>query len=809
MRTFWQDLRFGLRMLAKAPGFTAVAVLTLGLGIGANTAIFSVVNGVLLRPLPYAAPGQLVRFFTVFPTQPHFPIAKADYQDLRERTGSFSNMALYAERDLDLTVNDRPEHLAGMAVSYEFFQVLGVHPILGRDFAANEQVRGNNHVAILSNELWRTHFGSDPNIVGRSLTLSGEPFTVIGVLPPGVQHVGGDYHSTGHGDNVDVWWPIDLLPLQKFDRGAHFMNGVARLKQGIGVEQASADMNTIADQLRREFPDGDENLRFKVVALKEEIVGRARTLILVLLGAVGFLLLIACVNVANLMLARATARSREMALRSVLGAGGWRLVRQLLTESLALACLGSVFGLLLAYWGVDALLALSPDKLPRLQAVHVDGFVLVFAVGLTVVTSVIFGFAPALVLLKSDVNQSLRDGDRGTTRGAARGRLGNVLVISEIALALVLLAGGGLLLRTFVNLQHVDAGFQPAHVLTFHTNLVAKRYKDDATFIRFYQELVTRMQKLPGVEYAGVATDIPWTGYDENANFGIVGRADDPKNPFEARYHFVSPDYFRAIGTPLLSGRFMTPADDTSAPKVVMINAALARRYFSNEDPVGKVLNVFGVKDVKIIGVVGDVKDTPDAPAAKPAYYLPDFQMAYQDQHAVVLRASGDLESLARAARAEVLAIDPDLPITDVRTMEEVGGRAISDARFSVLLVGVFAGTALLLAAVGIFGVISYTVTQRTHEFGIRMALGAQPGNVLAMVVKEGARLGLAGVLIGIVCAAVLMRGMASLLFGVGASDPVTFAGVALVMVGVALAACYFPARRAMRVEPMAALRHE
>jgi predicted permease len=412
-------------------------------------------------------------------------------------------------------------------------------------------------------------------------------------------------------------------------------------------------------------------------------------------------------------------------------------------------------------------------------------------------------------LLKTDVNQSLRDGDRGTTRGVGRGRLGDLLVISEIALALVLLAGGGLLLRTFVNLQHVDAGFQPAHVLTFHTNLLAKRYKDDATFIRFYQELVARLQKLPGVQYAAVSTDIPWTGYDENSNFEITGRQEDGENSPEARYHLVSPDYFRAIGTPLVAGRFLTPADDAKAPKVVLINAALARRYFPNEDPVGKSLNVFGAKDVKIIGVVGDVKDTPDAASAKPAFYLGDFQMAYQDQHAVVLRASGDLESLARAAREEVLALDPDLPITDVRTMEEVGGRAISDARFSVLLVGVFAGTALLLAAVGIFGVISYMVTQRTHEFGIRMALGAQPGNVLAMVVKEGARLGLAGVVIGIVCAAVLMRGMASLLFGVGASDPVTFAGVALVMVCVALAACYFPARRAMRVEPMVALRHE
>ena len=813
MEKIWQDLRYGARMLRNSPGFTAIAVLTLALGIGANTAIFSVVNGVLLRPLPYPAAGQLVRVFSVWPTQPHFPMAIADFKDYIDQNKVFANAALYAERDLDLTIKERPEHLAGMGVSHAYFGVLGYHPALGRDFQPSEDYKANGHVVILSDQLWRNRFGSDPNIVGRTIELSGEPFTVIGVMPPGIQHVGGDFHSLPHGDNVDLWWPLPLdLRGNGCDRGCHYLNMVARLKDGVTLEQASADMNSIAAILAKEYADSNKDGRILIVPLKEEIVGRARVLLTVLLGAVGFLLLIACVNVANLSLARATAREREIAVRSVLGASQMRIVFQLLAESLLLAFLGCLVGVVLARWGVDALIALSPANLPRLQMVHLDGRVLAFAAIVTVFTAMIFGLAPAAAMLRTDVNRSLKDGDRGATSGGGRARLRNWLAAIEIALALVLLTGAGLLLRTFFNLQHVNMGFQPEHVLTFHTDLPDKRYPKDEDSIRFYKNLAARLRSLPGVQVVGVSSDIPWTGYDENTSFSIEGIPDNPDRRPEARYHFASPDYFLAIGTPLLRGRFFALTDDANSQSVLLVNSAFAQRYFPGEDAVGKRLDLWDKKGVVIIGVVGDVKDTPNAASAQPALYWPDWQ--YTERQAGsgrtgVLRASSDLATLAREVPQEVLALDKDLPVTDVRPMDEIGARAISNARFTLLLVGCFAGLALLLAAVGVFGVMAYSVTQRRHEIGIRMALGAQQRDVLDMVVAQGAKLAAAGVLVGVVAALFLTRAMKSLLYGVGASDPWTFVGVAVLLVGVALFACYLPARKASRVDPMVALRYE
>jgi predicted permease len=811
MGSFWQDVRYGVRMLLKNPGFSVVAVITLALGIGANTAIFSVVNGVLLRPLPYPAAGQLVQVFTVMPTQPRFPMAIADFKDYMDQNKVFSSGALYAERDLDLTVSDTPLHLSGMGVSQMYFQVLGYHPALGRDFGQKEDYKGNNHVVILSDRLWRTRFGSDPNIIGKGIILSDESFTVIGVMPPGVQHVGGVYRSTAQGDTVDAWWPLALWPSKpdECDRGCHFLNMVARLKPGVSAQQANADMNSIAANLAKLYPDSDKNNRILIVPLKEEIVGQARLMLYVLLGSVGFLLLIACVNVANLSLARATSRQREIALRSVLGAGGFRIVRQLLTESLLLASAGCALGLLFAGWGVAALVALSPENLPRLQSVKVDASVLIFAALITILTALLFGLAPALTILREDVNKALKDGDRGTTASAGRGRLRDWLVTAEIALALVLLAGGGLLMRTFLNLQRVSAGFEPAHVLTFHTDLPGKRYADSASFVRFYKNLADRLQALPGVQAVGVSSDIPWTGYDENSSFDIEGRPANPNESVEARYHFVSPDYFRTMGIPLVRGRFYSLSDDDKSPKVIVVNSALAEKYFPGQDAVGKHLELWGNKGVAIIGIVGDVKDTPDGSQAKPAFYFLDAQVTDRSDRTVVIRAQSNLSTLTGEVRREVLAIDKDLPITNVVPMDEIGTHAVSNARFTMLLVGSFAGLALLLAAVGIFGVMSYSVTQRMHEFGIRMALGAQQENVLGMVVSQGARLAAAGVAIGLVAAMVLTRAMATLLYGVSASDPWTFAGVAVVLVAVALFACYLPARRASRVDPMVALRYE
>jgi predicted permease len=809
LATLWQDLGYAFRMLRRSPGFTAVAVLTLALGIGANTAIFSVVSGVLLRPLPYPEPGELVRVFTVLPTQPHFPMAVADFYDYRERTKVFGSSALYAERDLDLTANERPEHLSGMAVTHDYFRVLGFHPILGRDFEESEEYKKNNHVVVLSERLWRTRFNADPAIVGKGVLLSGESFTVIGVMPAGIQHVGGDFHTPAHGETVDLWWPLALLPHDAAgcDRGCHYLNMVARLAPGISATQAGAAMNSISAQLAKEHPDNAHQIL--VVPLKEEIVGRARLTLFVLLGAVGFLLLIACVNVANLSLARATTRQREFALRSVLGAGNFRILRQLLTESLLLAFFGCGLGLVFAIWGVDALVAVGPEKLPRLQAVHMDARVLGFAALITMLTSVIFGLAPALATLRTDVNQTLKDGDRGTTQASGSGGLRNMLVIVETCLALVLLAGAGLLMRTFINLQHVNAGFQAEHVLTFHVDLPSKRYPDDATSTRFYKNLVERLKTLPGVQSAGVASDIPWTGYDENSDFHIEGRPENPNESPEARYHFATPGYFETIGTPLLSGRSFALTDDEKAPNVMVINEALARRYFPGEDPVGKQLHLWGKNGVKIIGVVGDVKDSPDATAAKPAFYWDDWQNSDRDARVIVLRSTSNLAPLVQAVRAEVAALDKDLPVTDIRPMENVGAHALSSARFTFLLIGCFAGLALLLACVGIFGVMAYSVTQRTHEFGIRMALGAQQRDVMGMVLAQGARLLVAGVFLGWIAAFSLTRVMAGLLFGVRAGDPWTFAGVSALLAVVTIAACVLPARRATKVDPIEALRYE
>jgi predicted permease len=806
------DLRYGVRMLRKSPGFTFVAALTLALGIGANTAIFSVVENVLLRPLPYPEPGQLVSAFTVTPTQPHFPTSIADFYDYRRRADVFSSSALYAQRDLDLTSGDRPEHLSGMGVSHEYFRVLGYHPALGRDFDEKEEYKNNNHVVILSDRLWRTRFDSDPNIVGKSILLSSEPFTVIGVMPPSVQHAGGNFHSAAHGDTVDLWWPLPLQPHSEnnCDRGCHYLNMVARLRPQITLAQASAQMNAVADQISREFRDNDLSTHVLLVPLKEEIVGRARLMLTVLMAAVGFLLLIACVNVANLSLARATARQREIGVRSALGAGRGRILRQMLTESLLLAALGTALSLPLAKAGIAALVALSPDQVPRLQAVHLDLGALAFTTAVTVFTALIFGLAPAFATLHNDVNRSLRDtGSRGSTDSAGHSTLRDWLVVSEVALALVLLAGAGLLVRTFQNLQHVEMGFQPEHVLTFHVDLPDKRYPKDDNFIHFYKSLHARLKALPGVQLAAESADIPWDGYDENSNFEVIGGSAELNRDAEAQYRFASPEYFRAVGIPLIGGRFFEETDTQTSQIVTVVNAAFARRYFPGEDPVGKRLNIWNKKGVIIVGVVGDVKPSPDAPAAKPSFYWDDWQNPQLAERIVVVRTSSDLHALAGAIPGEVRAIDKDLPVTHILAMDEVAAHAVSTARFTVILVGSFAALAVLLAAVGIFGVMAYSVAQRTHEIGIRAALGAQPTDLRRMIVARASKLAAIGVIFGAVAALLLARSIRSMLFQVSPNDPTTYGAVALVLTAVALTASYIPARRATRVDPIVALRHE
>jgi len=808
MQTFWQDLRYGARMLLKNPGFTLIAVLTLALGIGANTAIFSVVNGVLLKPLPYREPEQLIRVFERSRTQPKFPMSGGNFQDYRDQNSTLGGLALYTRQDLELSQDDKPERLAALRVSAGFFELLGAQPLLGREFRREDELPDNNQVVILSHGLWQRRFNGDPNIVGRVVTLSGRPFTVVGVAPQGLQHVGGDYRSMPHGESVDAWWPVALSP--QAGRGAHFLNAVGRLKPGVSIAQAEADFNAIAERLAQQFPNTNQSWRIAIQPLREEIAGRARTTLLALFGAVFFVLLIACVNVANLLLARATAREREIAVRSAVGAGRWRIVRQLLTESLLLSIVGGAAGILLAQWAIDALRALGPEQLPRLQAVNIDGRILFFTLGVTLLTGVLFGLAPALQAGQFNLNALLKEGGRGG--GGQRRRLRDALVITEVALALALLAGAGLLIRSFWKLQQTDPGFNPERVLTASLTLPGARYGDAPKVASFQRQLIDRVTALPGVQSAGVTSDLPWTGYDENAGFTIEGKTFPPNDGPSARYHYVSSDYFRTIGVPLIAGRFFNADDRQDAQLALLINRSMAERYWPGESAVGKRLTFSSQPKEKdwytIVGVVGDVKDFPHSPAAAPAFYWATTQLTPR-QLILAVRFSADPLNLIEAVRGEVRSLDKDLPLADAQTLETIAAIAVAGRRFTLWLVGFFALTAMALAAIGIYSVLSYLVAQRTHEIGLRMALGAQLGNVLKLVIRQGMTLVLLGIASGMAAAFALTRLIKGLLFEVSATDPLAFALAATLLALVALLACYVPAWRATKVDPMVALRHE
>jgi len=803
MDNLTQDLRFGLRLLRKNPGFTAVAVFTLALSIGANAAIFDVVNGVLLKPLPYKEPDRIVRVFENSPRFPKFPISPANFLDYRERNDVFDDFATFARGDLDLSVNDRPERLTGMRVSHGFFHLLGFEPELGRVFLPIDEINGNEHVAIISRALWERSFGKDPAIIGAPVTLSGMSFTIVGIIGSGLQHVGGDYHSLPHGGNVDVWWPLTMDPKV---RTSHFLNAIARLKTGITREQAEARMNVIAQQLEEQHPE-DKDWRIRIVSLRDEIVGGAQTMLLILFGAAGFVLLIACVNIANLLLATATARQKEIAVRTALGAGRLRLIRQMLTESLLIAVGGGVAGLLVARWGIEALVALGPKQIPRLHMLSLDWRTFAFALTASLLTGALFGLAPALQISKVNLNESLKEGGRGSAGGARHNRLRGLLVIAEVSLAFVLLIGAGLLMRTFFYLQNVDPGFNPERVLTATIDLPGARYSTGRKASSFYRELIGRLAALPGVQGAAATSDLPWTGYDENTSFGIEGRQFSDDEYPSAQYHFATPDYFRTVGIPLLEGRYFSEADDADAPRVIVINKSMADRYWPDADAVGKRVRLWGETRM-IAGIVGDLKDSPGELRAKPGFFFPVNQQA-QSGLVLVVRTERDPISLLAAMRSEIAALDKELPLSDVRTLEQIASAAVARTRFTMLLLSVFAGVALLLAAVGIYGVVSYSATQRTHEIGIRVALGAQRRDVIGLVARQGMTLVLAGMGAGLAAALVLTRVMSSLLFGVSAADPITFAGIAVLLMGVALGACFVPARRAMKMDPMAALRHE
>ena len=803
------DLKFAFRQLLKNPGFTAVAVLTLALGIGANTAIFSVIYGVLLKPLPYRDPEQLIRVFESSAGQPKFPMSAGDFQDYRELNSTLASLALYTRQDLELSKDDQPELLAGLRITSGYFDVLGERPMLGREFRREDEAPGNHHVVILSNGLWKRRFNSDPTIIGKTVSLTGEAFAVVGVMPPGVQHVGGDYRSMAYGETVDFWWPVTLRPQD--NRGSHYLNAVGRLKPGVQPVQASADLNVIAERLARQFPDTNGAFHIALEALREAIVGRARTTLLVVFGAVFLELLIACVNVANLLLARSSAREREMAVRTAVGAGRWQIVRQLMTESLLLATISSAAGIAMAQTVVVALGRFGPEQLPRLQSVQLDGHVLFFTLALTLLTGLLFGLAPALQAGKPNLNGLLKQGGRAGAGGRQR-RLHDALVIAEVALALLLLVGTGLLVRSFWRLQQTAAGFNPERILTGVVSLPYTGYGDSTNRALFQRQLLERLAGLPGVESAGLTSDLPWTGYDENSSFNIEGKTFPPGDGPGGRYHFISSDYFRTIGVPLIAGRFFNSDDSMEKQSVVLINRSLAERYWPGEKAVGKRITFTSEPKEQdwrtVVGVVGDVKDHPDSATAVPAFY---FSLAQSPTRQVTLavRTTAEPSGLIAAVRDELQRLDKNVPLADVKTLETITAGAVAGRRFTFWLVGCFAATALTLAAIGIYGVLSYLVAQRTREIGVRLALGAQTRDVVRLTLKQGMRPTLVGVAVGLAGAFTLTRLMSSLLFGVSATDPETFVVSALFLVLIALLPCWLPARRAARVDPMEALRYE
>jgi putative ABC transport system permease protein len=812
METLWQDIRFGFRMLLKKPGFTAVAVLALALGVGANTAIFSVVNGVLLRPLPFKDPDRLVRLGEWSKEVPGMSISYPNFLDWRAQNHVFEGLAATQFDSYNLTGLDEPERLQGRNVSWNFFDVLGVRPAVGRGFRPEEDHAGAPRVCVISHALWQRRFGSDQKIVGKSVTLNGEPYTIVGVLPAGYRY----------GTPTDVFVPIGLGETGEMmaPRDNHpGIYAVARLKEGVTFEQAEAEMKQIAARLAAAYPKENAEHGVTLTPLREYFVGDIRTSLLIILGAVGFVLLIACANVANLLLARAASRYREIAVRTALGASRFRIVRQLLTESVILGLLSGTVGLLIAMWGVDVLRRASLDIIPTTADISLDRTVLFFTLGVSLLTGVLFGLAPAVQASKPELNEALKEGGRSGSEGSARNRVRSLLVVAEVALSLMLLVGAGLLVRSFMSLLRTQTGFEPRNLLTL--SLSYKVGKDEGRkAANFFHAVEERVRALPGVEAVAVSNGVPMLGASETT-FQIEGRppAAAGKRPLSVAY-YPTHDYLKAMGIRLLRGRFFDEHDTQDSPLVAVIDEDFARLYFPDEDPVGKYFEgnkEMNIPHAEIVGVVAHVKnyglDTP-GPVQAEFYYardqVPDrFQPLLSDRVSLVVRTDGDPAAMAPSVRRAIQEVDPNEPVYNVNTMEQALSDSVATQRLSMLLLAIFAAVALVLAAVGIYGVMSYAVAQRTHEFGIRMALGAEARDVLRMVVRQGMLLALCGVGAGLLGALALTRVMSSLLYGVSATDPLTFVGVPLVLGAVALLACLVPARRATKVDPMVALRYE
>lgn len=811
MNTLIQDLRYGARVLLKKPGFTALAVLTLALGIGANTTVFSVVNSVLVRSLPYKNPDRLALVRESLPKLGWNDLAcsAAEFLDYQEGNHVFSEIAAFTDLSVNLTGQGEPLRVQAARVSAGLFPLLGVEPMRGRVFSQSEDQVGNNGVVILSYALWQSHFGANLEIIGKVVSLDDKPFEVVGVMPPRFEF---PYNGGTFARAPELWVPLALTDQEKKIRASDLQYGtIGRLKPGISLGAAQADIEAVAAQFQQQRPDiyGDVQITASVVGFKQDVVKKVRLVLLILLGAVSLVLLISCANVANLLLARAVSRQKEIAIRSALGAGWRRIVRQLLTESVLLSLLGGGCGLLLTIWMLELISKFGPADVPRLQEISLDPVVLGFSLGLSLMTGFLFGLAPALHSARLDLNQILKDGGGRGTQGADGKRLRGLLVVFETASAFVLLVCAGLLINSFTRLLRVPPGFNPEGVVIAQTALPTSRYRNAESSKAIQKELLERLKALPGVQAAGVTTNLPLVG-DRGIGFLIEG--DTAKTVNTAYNAWVSNDYFQALGIQLRTGRSFTDEDRENTPPSVVVNETMQRQFWPDGDVIGKRIKWGGWPDawLTIVGVVGDVKVSSLEAETRPAIYMPIFQIPRARSNVIyVVRSLTDTAGVVAAFRNEIKAVDAELPVYDIRTMNQVLAASVAERRFSMLLLAVFACAALLLAAIGLYGVISFSVTERTREIGIRLAMGASHRDVLKLVIRQGISLSLAGIALGIAVAFATTRLMTSLLFGVSANDPLTFIAVSVVLTEVALGACFVPARRAARVDPMVALRYE
>jgi putative ABC transport system permease protein len=806
MESLLSDVRYAARNLFRRPGFTIIAVITLALGIGANTAIFSAINALLLKPLPFPELDRVVAVWDKLPSRglQRNEVTVANYLDWQSQTQSFEQLALYRWWSANLTGIDPPERIQGFLVTANFLDTTGMKPIMGRNFLPEENQPGKGAVAVITHSLWQRRFGGDPNILNKTITINSITRTVVGVMPERFNFPKG----------AEVYAPLPMTPELMKSRGDHSYYVLGRLKPGASIPGAQAELDNITARLEQQFPETNKGWGATIFPIVADTVRTYDTALWIMMGAVGFVLLIACANVANLMLARASGRQKEIALRTALGASRWRIVRQLLTESLIVALIGGALGVLIGFWGIDALRAANPAEASRFAPgwyqLGINAPVLLFTLGLSVVSGIVFGLVPALQASRTNLNDSLKEGGRQTS--ASSHRLRSSLVVFEFALSLVLLVGAGLLTRSFLALVKTDPGFNPDHVLTMNLMLPAAKYKDQPARAAFYNDLVQRVKTQPGVESAAVVNYLPLGGANSSDSYLVEGEPEPaPGDEHGGRYRVATPDYFRTMGISIVRGRGFTDQDRAGAPPVVIVNEAFVRKHWPGADPIGKRIRFYGPLErapwMQVVGVIADVKHELNL-AVTPEYYLPHAQNPW---NAMVLVAKTSVEpgSLAGALRQQVWAIDKDQPVFDVKTMQEVRSTSVAVYSFSSVMLGIFAFVALLLASIGIYGVMAFAVTQRTQEIGIRIALGARSVDVLKLVVKHGMKLVLLGMVIGLAGSWAVTRFIEKLLVGVEATDLLTFSVVSVCLLVAAFVACYLPARRATKVDPLVALRYE